>query len=80
VDPLAKEVGKTLKTANSALKRAESAVKDIQDQTSDKSVLIIELKTTMRELSAAARSIRGWADYLERHPEALIRGKGGYRR
>jgi paraquat-inducible protein B len=27
-------------------------------------------------LSAAARSFRLMADYLERHPEALIRGKG----
>jgi paraquat-inducible protein B len=30
---------------------------------------------TMRELSQAAVSIRTLADYLQRHPEALIRGK-----
>ncbi|WP_172167621.1 PqiB family protein [Paraburkholderia elongata] len=30
---------------------------------------------TMRELSRAAASIRALADYLQRHPEALIRGK-----
>jgi len=30
---------------------------------------------TLKELSAAARSLRTLADYLERHPEALIRGK-----
>ncbi|RDK00823.1 intermembrane transport protein PqiB [Paraburkholderia lacunae] len=30
---------------------------------------------TMRELSRAAVSIRSLAEYLERHPEALIRGK-----
>ena len=29
----------------------------------------------LRELTAAARSIRVMADYLERHPEALIQGK-----
>lgn len=33
------------------------------------------LKAMVRELSGAARSIRGLADYLDRHPEALIRGK-----
>jgi paraquat-inducible protein B len=30
----------------------------------------------LRELSDAARSLRVLADYLERHPEALLRGKG----
>ena len=30
---------------------------------------------TMRELSRTAASIRSLADYLQRHPEALIRGK-----
>jgi paraquat-inducible protein B len=39
-----------------------------------------ELRKTLKELSSASRSIRNWADYLERHPEALIRGKGDYRR
>ena len=35
-----------------------------------------ELVKTLKEVSAAARSVRNLADYLERHPEALIRGKG----
>ena len=30
----------------------------------------------MQELSRAARSIRVLADYLERNPDALLRGKG----
>jgi paraquat-inducible protein B len=30
---------------------------------------------TMREMSRMAASFRALADYLERHPEALIRGK-----
>jgi len=29
----------------------------------------------LRELTDTARSIRALADYLDRHPEALIRGK-----
>jgi paraquat-inducible protein B len=32
---------------------------------------------TLYELSRAARSLRELADYLDQHPEALIRGKGG---
>ena len=33
------------------------------------------LPDTIRQLNAAAQSVRSLADYLERHPEALIRGK-----
>ena len=34
-----------------------------------------DLPAALRELTDAARSIRALADYLDRHPEALIRGK-----
>jgi len=34
-----------------------------------------DLPRTLAELKDAARSIRVLADYLERHPESLIRGK-----
>jgi paraquat-inducible protein B len=34
-----------------------------------------DLPTAMRELTNAARSIKELADYLDRHPEALLRGR-----
>jgi paraquat-inducible protein B len=34
-----------------------------------------ELPNALREMSGAARSLRSLADYLDRHPEALIKGK-----
>jgi paraquat-inducible protein B len=34
-----------------------------------------QLEDTLRELKDAARAIRTMSDYLERHPEALIKGK-----
>jgi paraquat-inducible protein B len=36
-----------------------------------------DLNTLLKELTGAARSIRVFTDYLERHPDALIRGKTG---
>ncbi|MGT2494871.1 hypothetical protein ACU4GD_41910 [Cupriavidus basilensis] len=39
------------------------------------SALLQSTADTMRELSRTAASLRALADYLERHPEALIRGK-----
>ena len=34
-----------------------------------------ELRDTLQEVTRAARSLRILTDYLERHPESLIRGK-----
>jgi len=36
-----------------------------------------ELVNALKELAGAMRSMRVLADYLERHPEALVQGKGG---
>ena len=36
-----------------------------------------DLPRLIRELTEAARSIRDLTDYLDRHPEAVIRGRGG---
>ena len=41
------------------------------------SVLIEGLDGTLQDVGGAARSLRVLADYLERHPEAFIRGKPG---
>lgn len=37
-----------------------------------------DLNKMMRNFSAAAQALKNWADYLERHPEALLKGKGKY--
>ena len=39
-----------------------------------------ELRSAMQEVARAARAVRVLADYLERHPEALIRGKSEEKR
>ena len=35
----------------------------------------LDLRDTLQEVTLAARSLRMLMDYLEQHPEALIRGK-----
>ena len=35
------------------------------------------LGNTVQEITQAARAVRSLADYLDRHPEALVRGRGG---
>lgn len=58
------------------LTAARRALANVERLIGPESTLNVELTRTMREVSAAARSIRVFADYLDRHPEALIRGKG----
>jgi len=44
---------------------------------SAESPLQSDLRDTLRDLSKAAQSLRVFTDYLERNPEALLRGKEG---
>lgn len=40
--------------------------------------VLTNLNKTLYDISNAAKSFKNVADYLERHPESLIRGKKGY--
>ena len=39
---------------------------------------ISDFNKMIRDVSEAAKSVSRLSDYLERHPEALLKGKGGY--
>ncbi|WP_163337605.1 MlaD family protein [Desulfopila sp. IMCC35008] len=45
---------------------------------SEDAPVVIQLEETLVNISNMTDSIRQLADYLEQHPEALIRGKGSY--
>jgi paraquat-inducible protein B len=78
---LASSLKKTLETASNALEKTEKTIASIQESVAEDSALSYEMSTMLKDLSAAARSIRVLADYFERHPEALLKGKGaGIRR
>ncbi len=62
-----------------ALDQARITLKSADTLVAADSTTAVELRRLMQDLSAAARSVRTMADYLERHPEALINGKGGMR-
>ncbi len=73
---LASNIKATLTSARNSLDQAEQTLETYQDMGSDDSALMYEVTNAIKELSSAARSIRFLTDYLERHPEALLRGKG----
>jgi paraquat-inducible protein B len=62
-------------SAESAFKSADSAFRATDELVGSESPLRHELLTLMRNLTDAARSLKNMSDYLERHPDALIRGK-----
>lgn len=62
-------------SARSALDTAEKSFASANEMIGSESPLRHEILTLMKNLSDAARSLRIMTDYLERHPDALLRGK-----
>ena len=78
LDSLAKKLDKRLAPETIALVAdARAALQSVNTIVSERSALRYDLAAVLRELAAAARSIRSLAAYLERNPNALIYGKTG---
>ncbi|MDH3919424.1 MAG: Paraquat-inducible protein B, partial [Rhodospirillales bacterium] len=60
-----------------ALLQAKSTLISADGVIGERSEVRYDLSLLMKELTEAARSIRFLTDYLEQHPEALLRGKAG---
>ena len=71
---IVKEIRKITALVESMSLKADKAL----DSFNEDSRTMLDLNKMLRDFSAAAESLRNWADYLERHPEALLKGKGGY--
>jgi len=67
----------TLESASTTLNSATSTLNTANGLVEPSSEQIQEVGQTLQELRRAARSVRVLTDYLEQHPEALIRGKRG---
>ena len=73
--PLSSNIEELVKVVTEASKQADKTLKTIENVVGEDSIATVELTTTLKEFSSAARSIRYLADYLNRHPETLVRGK-----
>ena len=70
IEPLSSSLQTTSSSATDTLRSVDRAV-------AGDSRLGYEMTRALRDVADAARSLKTLADYLERHPDALIRGKGG---
>jgi paraquat-inducible protein B len=58
------------------LEQAQVTFSDIDRFVSADAALYHDLRRALSEIAGAARTLRVMAEYLSRHPEALIYGKG----
>jgi paraquat-inducible protein B len=58
-----------------ALQQAEATLAASASALQSDSPLQIRMKIALEELAASARALRVLADFLERQPESLLRGK-----
>jgi paraquat-inducible protein B len=65
----------TLPSLNSTLASVDLTVSNLDSLLAEDAPLPIELRKALEDVGEAARSVRVLADYLEQHPESLIRGK-----
>jgi paraquat-inducible protein B len=62
--------------AKAALVQGEATLAAVEGMVGENSALRYNLAATLSDMRDAARSLRVFTDYLDRHPEALLRGKG----
>ena len=73
---LVPDLAKTLEDMRTAIGSADRVLKNTDSTLFGKeSPAPQDLRDTLQEVTRAARSVRVLVDYLERHPEMLIRGK-----
>jgi len=75
VVPVAKNIDQISQAARGAFVKGEEAMTTVKGLAGEKSPERFELNRALKEISAAARSIRDLARYLERNPNTLVYGK-----
>jgi paraquat-inducible protein B len=72
---LISELKKSAKAATTALDHANETLKSIENVAEEGTQLRHEVSATLTEIAAASRSVRVLADFIEQHPDALLRGR-----
>lgn len=75
VPPLSNSLQKTSLSADAAAKQARLTLSTVQTTIEPNSPINYQALQTLQDVSAAAHSIKELADYLQRNPSAIIRGR-----
>jgi paraquat-inducible protein B len=74
-EQIASNIKETLSASRGTLNETRKAVENINVIAAQNANLGYEIGGTLEQINDLSRSIRVLADYLERHPETLLRGK-----
>ena len=72
---IADSITETMKKAGDSLDQMRSTLSSYQKVAAQNANVGYDLTKTLGDLDGAARSVRSLAEYLERHPEAVLKGK-----
>ncbi len=72
---VAPEMAAALKDVRVTLGNANTTLNNASNTLSDKAPLQQDLRQTLQDLSRAANSLKVLTDYLEQHPESILKGK-----
>src|SRR5208282_3998441 len=75
VPPLSDSIQKTSTSADAAAKQARITLGTVQTTIEPNSPINYQALQTLQDVSAAAHSIKELADYLQRNPSAIVRGR-----
>jgi len=75
VAPVAGTFKTVLDTAQASLDQARQTLRTIEVEVAQTDPLKYQLGEALTEITAAARSIRALADYIDRNPDALLKGR-----
>lgn len=73
--PLMSRIKKAVESAETALDQADTTLKSIESLTDEGTQLRHEVSATLTEIAAASRSMRVLTDFIEQHPDAILRGR-----
>ncbi len=77
IQPLSDKAQDALVSAKGAMDEAKTTLAGVNKFVGDHSDTRHKLNRALDQLGAAAQSLNSLMDYLERHPEALLKGKSG---
>jgi len=75
VQPTMTDVRASLAQLKVSLESLNGTLVSLRSLLDPSAPLVVDLSSTLNELGDAARSVRALADYLERNPNAIIRGR-----
>jgi paraquat-inducible protein B len=79
-DALIVNLNETVHSTNRLIDHTGRTLATIDQQVGDRSPLLADIRSLVRQMDGAARSMRLMAEYLERNPSSLITGKSDNRR